>query len=165
MSETFCVRRATLGDIPALVAYRRAMFESMGIQDSGLLDVMCGKMNTYLGIAMPANEYFGWVADVEGRTIASGGVVIHSLPPGPRNLDGREGYIMNIYTVPEWRGKGVATAIMQAILDYLHDLNIPVATLHATDAGRPIYEKLGFKNTNEMRLALNGNMAPLAAGR
>jgi GNAT superfamily N-acetyltransferase len=163
MSETYRVRRATLGDIPALVAYRRAMFESMGIQDSALLDVMCGKMNTYLGIAMPTNEYVGWVAEVEGRPIASGGVVIHNLPPGPRNLDGREGYIMNVYTVPEWRGHGVATAIMQVIMEYLSGLHIPVATLHASEAGRPIYEKLGFRSTNEMRLALNGNTAPLAA--
>ena len=32
----------------------------------------------------------------------------------------------------------------------------PVATLHATEAGRPIYERFGFAPTNEMRLTMNG---------
>jgi ribosomal protein S18 acetylase RimI-like enzyme len=91
--------------------------------------------------------------------IASGGLVIHTLPPGPRNMDGREGYIMNIYTVPAWRRRRVATAIVVAILDYLHEIGVPVATLHATDAGRLVYEKLGFKPTNEMRLLMNGKRA------
>lgn len=51
---------------------------------------------------------------------------------------------MNVYTVPEWRDHGIASAIMQAILEYLHEIGVPVASLHATDAGRPIYERLGF---------------------
>ena len=52
----------------------------------------------------------------------------------------------------------MATAIVRVILDYLRELGIPVATLHASDAGRPVYEKLGFKPTNEMRLIMNGKL-------
>ena len=158
MTTTYSVRWATVQDIPALVAYRRAMFESMGVQDAGVLERMCAAMATYLEQALPSEEYLGWVAEAGGEVIASGGAVIHRLPPGPRNMDGREGYLMNIYTVPEWRGRGVATAVVQTILDYLHANGIPVATLHATPAGRPIYEHLGFQDTNEMRLVLKNGL-------
>ena len=159
MSADYTVRVAVLDDIPALIAYRRAMFESMGISDQNALARMCEAMTGYLVQAMISGEYRAWVAEAGGEVIASGGLVIHCLPPSPRNMDGREGYILNIYTVPAWRGHGVATAIVRAILDYLQEVGVPVATLHATSAGRPIYERLGFEPTNEMRLILRGPYA------
>jgi len=155
MTPTYRVRAATTDDIPTLVAYRRAMFESMGDFDDDRLSAMCTAMSDYLRQAIPSGEYHGWVAEADGQIIASGGLVIRVLPPSPRNLDGREGYILNIYTVPAWRRRGVATTIMKVILDYLQQMGIPVATLHASPAGRPIYEKLGFQPTNEMRSILN----------
>lgn len=161
MNASFHVRPATENDIPYLVAYRRAMFESMGYTDVALLDAMCEAMTEYLHHAIPASEYHGWVAEADGRVIASGGLVIRTFPPSPRNMDGRQGYIMNIYTVPAWRCCGVATAIMNTILDYLRAIGVPVVTLHATPDGRPIYEKLGFQATNEMRLIIkNGGQSP-----
>jgi len=156
MSSTYAVRVATVDDIPLLVAYRRAMFESMGMQDKPALSAMCEAMSLYLLAALPSGEYRGWVAVAGSEVMASGGVVIQRLPPSPRNMDGRQGYIMNIYTAPAWRRRGVATDIVQAILDYLRQVGVPVATLHATDAGRPVYEHLGFTPTNEMRLIMNG---------
>jgi ribosomal protein S18 acetylase RimI-like enzyme len=158
MTTSYNVRRATVQDIAALVACRRAMFESMGIQDSGALELMCAAMATYLEQALPNGDYLGWVADAGSHVIASGGAVIHRLPPSPRNMEGREGYIMNIYTLPDWRRQGVATAIVEAILAHLKVQGIPVATLHATTAGRPVYERLGFQSTNEMRLVLQNGL-------
>ena len=163
MDASYHVRLATAHDIPVLVAYRRSMFESMGVGNAGALTTMCEAMSRYLAQAIPAGVYRGWVAEAGGEVIASGGLVIHELPPGPRNMDGREGYIMNIYTLPAWRQRGVATAIVTAILDYLRDIGVPVATLHATIAGRRVYKKFGFKATNEMRLIMDGKRAEAQA--
>lgn len=163
MSSAFDVRPATVDDIPILVSYRRSMFESMGIADETALSAMCEVMSRYLHQALPGGEYRGWVAEAGGVVIASGGLVIQRLPPSPRNMDGRHGYIMNIYTEPAWRRKGVATAILTTILDYLRSLGVPVATLHATQDGRPVYERFGFEQTNEMRLIMNSPLADLLA--
>jgi GNAT superfamily N-acetyltransferase len=164
MRPDLFVRTATAADIPVLVSYRRSMFESMGISDAAALTLMCDAMSRYLNQAIPAGEYLGWVAEADGAVVASGGLVIHRLPPSPRNMDGREGYIMNIYTVPAWRRKGAATAIVKTILDYLRALGVPVATLHATQDGRLVYEQFGFQPTNEMRLIMNSPLSDLLAG-
>jgi GNAT superfamily N-acetyltransferase len=156
MSTPYYVRQATLDDIPILVAYRRAMFESMGVQDAARLTAMCEATRSYLGDALPSGVYRGWVAEADGRVIASGGLVIQAMPPSPRNMDGRQGYIMNVYTEPAWRNRGVATAIVTTILDYLREINVPVVTLHASEAGRPLYQRMGFVATNEMRLVFGG---------
>jgi GNAT superfamily N-acetyltransferase len=70
--------------------------------------------------------------------------VIHSAPPTIRNSRGLEGYVISVFTAPEWRKQGMARAIMTAILDYLRIKGIPAVTLRATEQGRPMYLSLGF---------------------
>ena len=85
-----------------------------------------------------------WVADVNGQAVASGALVIHSAPPTIHNHQGLEGYVMSVFTAPEWREQGIARVIMTAILDYLRMKGISVVTLRATEQGRPMYLSLGF---------------------
>jgi hypothetical protein len=41
---------------------------------------------------------------------------------------------------------------MATILEWVKQQGFGAVNLHASDEGRPLYEKLGFENTNEMRL-------------
>ncbi len=41
---------------------------------------------------------------------------------------------------------------MLTILDWLKQRGFRAVNLHASAEGRPLYEKLGFEATNEMRL-------------
>lgn len=148
------IRPACEADIPALVALRCGLFESMGYNDPVLLDRIAEANAHYFATSLPQGKFRAWVAEASGEIVASGGLVIHSIPPTAYNLAGREGYIMNLYTQAEWRRQGVGTAILQAILEYLRAQGIPLVSLHATLDGRRIYESQGFKSSNEMRLRL-----------
>jgi len=41
---------------------------------------------------------------------------------------------------------------MRTILDWIKQQGLRSVNLHASDEGRPLYERLGFESTNEMRL-------------
>jgi len=151
------VRPATASDVDSLVAMRRGMFEDMGMRDEAALSAMCAASAAYFTRTLPVGEFRAWIAEVDGTPVANGGLVYHTIPPSPANLAGREGYIMNLYTYPAWRGQGIATAILDTILDCLRAEGISMASLHATEAGRPIYERAGFRASNEMR---RRNLAP-----
>ncbi len=56
--------------------------------------------------------------------------------------------ILNMYTLPEWRGQGLATALLQEIIHFAKSTSIRRLWLHATESGRPIYEKAGFLPTS-----------------
>ena len=43
---------------------------------------------------------------------------------------------------------------MKAMLAWLEDRAVQVVSLHATEAGRSLYEELGFAAVSEMRLRL-----------
>jgi GNAT superfamily N-acetyltransferase len=49
---------------------------------------------------------------------------------------------------------------MDAILQWCRDRGIRRLTLHASGEGRPLYERFGFRPTNEMRLELAPGDAP-----
>ncbi len=158
VTEEITIRRATGADIPDLVRLRRVMFEAMGFDDVAQLEANDEAATAYFSEALPADEFYGWLAlTPSGEAVGSGGVVIDQHPPGPNNLSGRIGYIMSVVTVPDYRRRGIARRIMQAMLTWLEEQRIQRVTLHTTEVGRPLYEELGFEDSNEMRLSLKSD--------
>src|SRR5438105_326426 len=54
-------------------------------------------------------------------------------------------WIGMVLTAPQYRGRGLARSLMQHALAYVDQLGIGCIKLDATEMGRPLYEKLGFK--------------------
>ena len=86
--------------------------------------------------------------------MAGTGVVILSWPASPKNPENRRALIVNVYTEPEYRGQGLARQLMLTVLDWLKQQGFRAAALHASEAGRHLYETLGFRASNEMQLKL-----------
>lgn len=55
------------------------------------------------------------------------------------------GWIGMMLVHPDYRRRGIASALIQASLDYLNGRKIRCIKLDATPAGRPVYERLGFQ--------------------
>jgi ribosomal protein S18 acetylase RimI-like enzyme len=151
------IRQATVDDIPDLVRLRRMMFESMGFDDPAKLDAGDAAAADYFAKAIPSGEFLGWLAVTpEGEAVSTSGLVIDQHPPGPGNLSGKTGYIMNVVTHPAYRRRGLARRLVQAALASLNERgDIQRAELHATDMGRPLYEDLGFLAHTGMRLEMH----------
>lgn len=53
--------------------------------------------------------------------------------------------IYNLFTLPDFRGKGIATALMNFSLDHLKKQGFETVILQASEDGLEIYKRLGFK--------------------
>jgi GNAT superfamily N-acetyltransferase len=146
----FAVRRAALADLDVIVRHRRRMFEDMGHTNTNLLDLADGRAREWLRLRLENDTYLGWFAVVEDRIVSGVGLWLMDWIPGPRNVAGLKAYVLNVYTEPEFRRKGIAKQLMLALLDWCRAHGYPGAVLHASDDGRSLYELLGFKPTNEM---------------
>ncbi|MHA2305550.1 MAG: GNAT family N-acetyltransferase [Candidatus Hodarchaeales archaeon] len=156
MKENIIIRPAVVSDIGDLVRLRRIMFESMGFKDPNRLELADKASSNYFHDAIPSEQFFGWLAfSSTGEAVGSGGIVIDYHPPGPINLLGKIGYIMNLVVIPKFRRRGIARRLMQTMLNWLKDSDIQISSLHSTEDGRQLYEELGFENSNEMRLNLS----------
>lgn len=61
---------------------------------------------------------------------------------------GRSGWIGNLIVSPSLRGRGTGSTLMRAALAALDTAGAETVWLTASEAGRPIYEKLGFKTVD-----------------
>ena len=73
--------------------------------------------------------------------------------PTYHNPTGKKAYIMNMYTNPEYRRRGIAYHTLDLLIKDAREQGISQIALEATDMGRPLYERYGFvKMENEMEL-------------
>jgi GNAT superfamily N-acetyltransferase len=163
MSDSFVIRPAIPSDIPAIARHRAEMFSDMGQLPASLYPQLIDRTVEYLRHAMPAGEYFGWLASarVDDQTVIAGaGVQLRRTLPHPitsigehRVAVGRQAIILNVFTEKSWRRQGIAAALMQHVLQWMSTAGVDTLVLHASVDGRALYERLGFTPTSEMRYA------------
>jgi GNAT superfamily N-acetyltransferase len=152
---TYTIRRATADDADTIVAHRRAMFSAMRYRDEQALDAMCEAFRPWLIRMMHSGEYLTWFAISEDGSVAAGlGLWLMDWPPHMIGPGARRANILNVYTSPEHRRQGLARRLMETSLEWCRAHGIRAVILHSSEEGRPLYQSLGFRPTNEMRLVL-----------
>jgi GNAT superfamily N-acetyltransferase len=147
------IREARLSESAIILHHRRSMFRDMGEGTVEELDRMVEVARPWLARAMADGSYRHWLAlDPSGRIAGGGGVLLSPWPPNPQDPCRQRAVILNVYTEPEFRKRGIARRVMLMIVKWLREQGLRAANLHASEEGRPLYEKLGFRATNEMRL-------------
>jgi GNAT superfamily N-acetyltransferase len=105
--------------------------------------------------ALASGLYKGWLAQIsDGTVLAGGGVLLSPWPSHPRDPQPRRAHILNLYTYPNHRRKGLARMLMQTMIEWCRQQGFATVSLHASDDGKPLCQVLGFRPTNEMRLSL-----------
>ncbi|MDZ7954398.1 GNAT family N-acetyltransferase [Nostoc sp. DedQUE09] len=146
----FNLRQANLQDLEALIQLRLELLREVGeIKGDSDTANLAEATQKYLGEKMPSGEFLAWVAEVDNQIVASSGLVFFQRPPYNGNLSGLEAYIMNVYTIPMWRGQGIATALLKEIISFMRATEAKRLWLHATEDGKRVYEKLGFVSTSK----------------
>jgi len=155
LPEGFILRRASTADLDTLVEHRRAMFEDMGYTDQAAMRSMSAKFRIWLLAKMNASEYLAWlVGSPHGSVAAGAGLWLMDWPPHMVGQGARRGNILNVYTHPDFRRRGLARQLMKVALDWCGENGVDTIILHASPTGRTLYESMGFSPTNEMRLQL-----------
>ncbi|MBS0421166.1 MAG: GNAT family N-acetyltransferase [Proteobacteria bacterium] len=154
----YTIRRCTPDDAATIARHRVEMFRDMGdVPTAELASELLQKSTPALTALLTEGSYVGWFAiDGEANVIAGAGV--HIKPQLPRISHDHQRVetsavplAVNVYTEPHWRGRGVARGLMRAVMEWATAQGTDRVVLHASAAGRPLYESLGFHATNEMR--------------
>jgi len=157
MDHPVAIREVTIEDLPHVLRHRRLMFEEMGYSDPAALDAMQASSETYFRFAVGDGSYRGWLAEIKSKVVSGGGIVISAWPGLPSSPQPRRAMILNMYTERAFRRRGIARTLMTTMMNWLQQEGFCNVSLHASQFGRPLYESLGFRPTNELRLELNGD--------
>ena len=148
------LREATAADLDAVMRHRRSMFADMRSGDASELDAMEAASRPLFARALADGTYRGWLAEDGGRVVAGGGIIMLPYHSSPRDPKPRRAWIVNMYTEPAHRRRGLARRLMDEMIRWCRGQRMTAVYLHASDEGRALYESLGFTPTNEMSLRL-----------
>jgi len=169
MSE-ICCRLATPTDAEVIAWHRARAFEEIGDLPANLFDAFLVKSRENLHEVLTSGEYIGWLASPTNaldKIIGGAGVHLHRVlthplvaPGGEVTIaEGRHAIIKNVFVETDWRGRGIGTLLVQRIIDWAQQERLDRLVLHSSNAGRALYERLGFAATNEMKFVGQSNEA------
>ena len=105
----------------------------------------------YFRNALADGSYIGIIAEKDGSVAANGGICLHIHPPSYGVPNGKSACLLNMYTLPGFRGQGLAGKILAALVAKAREMKCCKVFLNASDMGKPLYVKFGFKDvSNEM---------------
>lgn len=150
LEDGFQIRQADTDDIPVLVSHHHLMCEEIEASHSDDQEISKGEemdvaYTEKLQAQLVSGSCRAWVVEYKQRIVASGAVSIVMLVPVPRDPGGRIAHIHSIFTDRGYRRRGFAQRIMRELIDFCKSQRIRRIQLRASDDGRPLYEKLGFK--------------------
>jgi len=152
MQSTIAFRTAQVEDLPAAASFWIAMYEEAGIlRESDFTPDWRARFVEYFSQRIAGGEAQYFIAYQHARIVGTAGAMLaDGYPAIVHGL--RFGYIFGVYVRPAYRGCGLATSLTREAIAFLKSKNCRRIRLHASAAGRPIYERLGFVPTNEMQL-------------
>ena len=150
------IRRARLIDLEHLVSQRRTMWAEIGITDRQELRRADREYRSWARNGLRNGTLLGWIVEDEKKQVAGSGCLwLQPIQPRPGIRTSFQPYLLSMYTEPSFRGKGVASKIVDEAKRWSKKKRFPQLVLHASKMGRRVYSGRGFKRSWEMRARLD----------
>src|SRR5688572_25775827 len=139
MDLDYRIRQATIDDAPIIARHRVAMFRDMGDLRVDEVATLEKAAFAYIRQMMAERRYLGWLVERQSEVAAGAGMIISQLLPRPGAIEGgAQALIVNVYCEPEHRRRGLARALITAMLDWCKRERMAKVILHASPDGRPL---------------------------
>jgi ribosomal protein S18 acetylase RimI-like enzyme len=146
------IRPGTTAELQTFAEFWLAMFEETEIlRESAMAPDWRARFCRYLAEGMHDGHAAFFVAIANDTIVGTSGAIVNE--GYPYFIHGiKRGYIFGVRVEPAHRRRGLARCLTEAAVAFLQESGCHKIRLHASPAGRPLYEQLGFRPTNEMEL-------------
>jgi GNAT superfamily N-acetyltransferase len=149
MKEKIEYHLATLKDLDIVIKMNlRFAHEFNGIQNPDIEAILLKSKTDYFKKELN-NNYLSWYATVNKQVASIAGLIVRHQLPTMSNHSGIWGYIICVYTLPEYRRRGLSKNILQRLTNTAKEMGITALELHASKDGEHVYIKEGFQIYNE----------------
>ena len=141
--EGIVFRKLEAGDIKRFVQLRkRQLLEN---ENEEVTCDITDSLTEYCIRHLKTGTFISWVATHNEIIIATSGMCVAEKPPYYKNPTGRIGIISSMYTVPEYRRRGIAKKLLGLAIYEAERQNCGVIQLTSTEQGAFLYESFGFE--------------------
>lgn len=137
-------RKAGLEDAGKLIEIRKQQLIDEGIEPDINIDE---ELADFFNQKLADDSLVEWIVEDNGEIIATAAIAFYQFPPTYTNKSGWKGYVTNMYTRDDYRRQGIATLLLDKLVEVAKIRNVKKLWLGASELGRPVYEKFGFRQT------------------
>lgn len=156
MELTF--KRASINDLDTLTETRIEVLRTANKLDNSVdMGNVKEQSYKYYKRALTDQTHIAYLVFDEDAFVGAGGISFYQVMPTFHNPTGNKAYIMNMYTNPKYRRRGIAYTTLDLLVLAAKERGVFAISLEATDMGRPFYEKYGFVKMNDEMELLHEN--------
>ena len=157
-TESLLYRRAGSHDRELLTRLRLEVLRAAnGLEEDVDLSRTELESRCYYETCFLEDSHAAWLVFDGEEVVGTGAVSFYQVMPTYHNPSGKKAYIMNMYTHPDYRRRGIAYRVLELLTAEAEMRQIDAVTLEATAAGRPLYEAFGFTAMRDEMGLLGGN--------
>ncbi|MDP3432226.1 MAG: GNAT family N-acetyltransferase [Bacteroidota bacterium] len=139
------IREIGSKEVELMTTHRMAyLAEMQGERNEEFQQKLKFELFQYFSEALAEDRLFAFMAEQDEVALSFGAMVLKKIPGDFNQTSYLEGDILNMYTVPFARRKGISGMILQELLNEAHNRGISKVSLHTSKEGEKLYRKLGF---------------------
>ena len=145
--DKIIITRVGTSDVEAMIACRiQYLAELQGERPAAVVKALTSELTRYFTSGIQNGSVIALGAVFGGKAVAYGAVVLGSVPGDFNSAAYVEGDVLNMYTVPEARRRGISKMLLLRLIDEAQQQGVAKLALHTTVAGEKLYRSVGFHN-------------------
>lgn len=105
--------------------------------------------HSFLEKAINSDQWFIWVAELNGKIVSHIYIELIQKVPRPGRITYPFAYMTNVYTVPEYRNKGIGSDMLSLINKWIKENNYEFVIVWPSDDSINYYKKNGYVSSTE----------------
>lgn len=148
------VKRLHIGDMDTLLTLRMEVLSHVFAEERRDMtkeawEALREANRAYYREELEKEGHIACLALADGAIAGCGGICLYREMPSPDNSSGLCGYLMNVYTREEFRGRGVGKAVCRWLIDEGRARGAEKIYLETSECGRALYRSLGFREMKD----------------
>ena len=146
---TSAIRTATLSDLPTLAEMRLAFTLEDPEAPATLRDDFEDAFEEIVGGGIASGRWTIWLAEADGDIVSHAYIGLIDKIPRPTRGSRWLGYMTNVYTRPEQRGRGIGAALLEQVIAWAVERDVELLVVWPSDDSVAFYERAGFVSSRD----------------
>lgn len=105
--------------------------------------------HTFLLNVISGNNWFIWLAENNGKIVSHIYIELVQKVPRPGRVTRPFAFMTNVYTIEEYRGKGIGSKLLMTVNKWIDEMNYKFVIVWPSESGINFYKKNGYNECKE----------------
>jgi GNAT superfamily N-acetyltransferase len=96
------------------------------------------------------SAHVGFIAERGDDAVGMAWLAVFERVPQPRRLERLAGNLQSVFVLEEFRNHGIGKALVEAVIAEARSRALGYLIVHPSERAYPLYERLGFAQTNRL---------------